>query len=118
MPMELHHLNDEVPGSSPGGSNMWGHSSMVEHEVSSKPCRRNLVPVMENEWFCSIERRWRRGQDSNLHILSDGGFQDRCTTIMRPLRNLSLKLYRRLSYGSTETLRNRARSPRASERQP
>ena len=23
---------------------------------------------------------WRRGQDSNLHILSDGGFQDRCTT--------------------------------------
>ena len=30
--------------------------------------------------------KWRRGQDSNLHILSDGGFQDRCTTIMRPLR--------------------------------
>ena len=24
--------------------------------------------------------KWRRGQDSNLHILSDGGFQDRCTT--------------------------------------
>src|SRR5437764_15207371 len=43
MPMELHHLNDEVPGSSPGGSNMWGHSSMVEHEVSSKPCRRTLI---------------------------------------------------------------------------
>jgi len=38
----------EGPGSSPGGSNMWGHSSMVEHEVSSKPCRRNLVPVIEN----------------------------------------------------------------------
>src|SRR5437016_8183104 len=48
---------------------------------------------------CNIEKKWRRGQDSNLHILSDGGFQDRCTTIMRPLRNLSLKLYRRLSYG-------------------
>src|ERR1700752_139229 len=30
--------------------------------------------------------RWRRGQDSNLHSLSAGGFQDRCTTIMRPLR--------------------------------
>jgi len=43
MPMELHHLNDEVPGSSPGGSNMWGHSSMVEHEVSSKPCRRAFI---------------------------------------------------------------------------
>ncbi len=35
---------------------------------------------------CHIEKKWRRGQDSNLHILSDGGFQDRCTTIMRPLR--------------------------------
>src|SRR5437762_5488254 len=43
MPVELHHLNDEVPGSSPGGSNMWGHSSMVEHEVSSKPCRRAFI---------------------------------------------------------------------------
>src|SRR5215831_6455023 len=28
MPMELHHLFDEVPGSNPGGSNMRGHSSM------------------------------------------------------------------------------------------
>lgn len=43
MPMELHHLNDEVPGSNPGGSNMRGHSSMVEHEVSSRPCRRALI---------------------------------------------------------------------------
>jgi len=42
MPMELHHFNDEVPGSSPGGSNMRSHSSMVEHAVSSKPCRRAL----------------------------------------------------------------------------
>jgi hypothetical protein len=42
MPMELHHFNDEVPGSSPGGSNMRGHSSMVERAVSSKPCRRAL----------------------------------------------------------------------------
>src|SRR6185295_11975109 len=33
------------------------------------------------------KKKWRRGQDSNLHILSDGGFQDRCTTIMRPLRS-------------------------------
>src|SRR6185436_13022162 len=32
---------------------------------------------------------WRRGQDSNLHSLSAGGFQDRCTTIMRPLRILA-----------------------------
>lgn len=31
-------------------------------------------------------KKWRRGQDSNLHNLSVGGFQDRCTTIMRPLR--------------------------------
>src|SRR6266404_915224 len=38
MPMELHHLNDEGPGSNPGGSKMRGHSSMVEHEVSSKTC--------------------------------------------------------------------------------
>lgn len=33
----------EVPGSSPGGSSIRGHSSMVEHEVSSKPCRRALI---------------------------------------------------------------------------
>ncbi len=26
------------------------------------------------------EKKWRRGQDSNLHALSGGGFQDRCTT--------------------------------------
>ena len=31
--------------------------------------------------------KWRREQESNLHILTDGGFQDRCTTIMRSLRN-------------------------------
>ena len=40
----------EVPGSSPGGSNMRGHSSMVEHEVSSKSCRRTLItatPMVE-----------------------------------------------------------------------
>jgi hypothetical protein len=35
------------------------------------------------------EKKWRRGQDSNLHSLSAGGFQDRCTTIMRPLRILA-----------------------------
>ena len=45
MPMELHHFNDEVPGSSPGGSNMRGHSSMVERAVSSKPCRRALRKI-------------------------------------------------------------------------
>src|SRR6266446_6606778 len=33
-----------------------------------------------------LKKKWRRGQDSNLHSLSAGGFQDRCTTIMRPLR--------------------------------
>ena len=27
-----------------------------------------------------FEKKWRRGQDSNLHDLSVGGFQDRCTT--------------------------------------
>ena len=36
MPMELHAFTHEVPGSSPGGSNIRGHSSMAEHEVSSK----------------------------------------------------------------------------------
>ena len=36
-----------------------------------------------------VELVWRRGQDSNLHSLSAGGFQDRCTTIMRPLRRLA-----------------------------
>src|SRR6187399_2803485 len=41
MPMELHALKHEVPGSNPGGSKC-GHSSMVEHEVSSRPCRRRL----------------------------------------------------------------------------
>src|ERR1051326_8570288 len=35
--------------------------------------------------IASVVKRWRRGQDSNLHSLSAGGFQDRCTTIMRPL---------------------------------
>ncbi len=38
----------EVPGSSPGGSNMRGHSSMVEREVSLKPCRRALIIVTNN----------------------------------------------------------------------
>src|ERR1043166_1448164 len=55
MPMELHHLNDEVPGSSPGGSNMRSHSSMVEHEVSSKPYRRSLSlqpPMVEESPKC------------------------------------------------------------------
>ena len=35
---------------------------------------------------------WRRGQDSNLHSLSAGGFQDRCTTIMRPLRMVASRI--------------------------
>ena len=33
-----------------------------------------------------VEKKWRRGQESNLHSLAAGGFQDRCNTIMRPLR--------------------------------
>jgi hypothetical protein len=41
----------------------------------------------------SMEGKWRRGQDSNLHSLSAGGFQDRCTTIMRPLRMAGEKEY-------------------------
>src|SRR5690349_19174097 len=44
--------------------------------------------------YISAGVEWRRGQDSNLHILSDGGFQDRCTTIMRPLRMATLDLQR------------------------
>src|SRR5205809_5121527 len=42
---------------------------------------------------------WRMGQDSNLHILSDGGFQDRCTTnyATPPQFKLS-ELYRRQFY--------------------
>src|SRR5215217_8836928 len=39
----------------------------------------------------AMESNWRRGQDSNLHSLSAGGFQDRCTTIMRPLRSVAQK---------------------------
>ena len=27
----------------PVAPKLWGHSSMVEHEVSSKPCRRTLI---------------------------------------------------------------------------
>ena len=42
--------------------------------------------VMMRRYGKSLKRKWRRGQDSNLHSLSAGGFQDRCTTIMRPLR--------------------------------
>jgi hypothetical protein len=38
-------------------------------------------------------KEWRRGQDSNLHSLSAGGFQDRCTTIMRPLHTFGAKEY-------------------------
>src|ERR1051326_1411430 len=34
---------------------------------------------------------WRRGQDSNLQALSGGGFQDRCITIMLPLRDFFRK---------------------------
>ena len=45
-----------VPGSSPGGSNIWGHSSMVEHEVSSNPCRRNQTGV-DHPGFNRFPRR-------------------------------------------------------------
>src|SRR6266511_867865 len=43
--------------------------------------RRNAI----SSWLpltiqIGMRDKWRRGQDSNLHILSDGGFQDRCTT--------------------------------------
>ena len=27
-----------------------------------------------------VEKKWRRGQDSNLQALAGGGFQDRCIT--------------------------------------
>lgn len=40
----------------------------------------------------AMESKWRRGQDSNLHSLSAGGFQDRCTTIMRPLRIVASRI--------------------------
>lgn len=46
--MELHAFKHEVPGSSPGGSNMRGHSSTVEHEVSSNPCRRTLIVAIKD----------------------------------------------------------------------
>ncbi len=39
----------EVPGSSPGGSNMRGHSSMVEHEVSSNLVVAFLIIATNNE---------------------------------------------------------------------
>ena len=47
-----------------------------------------MVQVTQEEQGKLFEREWRRGQDSNLHSLSAGGFQDRCTTIMRPLRGV------------------------------
>ncbi len=52
-------------------------------------CANSLLGRMECDRMKSgklLNRKWRRGQDSNLHSLSAGGFQDRCTTIMRPLR--------------------------------
>ena len=46
-----------------------------------------------------MERKWRRGQDSNLHDLSVGGFQDRCTTnYATPPVELSDLLEARLNY--------------------
>src|SRR6185295_11916951 len=52
---------------------------------------RSVKKVMVCGFFATSD--WRRGQDSNLHSLSAGGFQDRCTTIMRPLRSLAFKIY-------------------------
>ena len=58
----------------------------IEREVSSNPCRRTHYSVARNGNCCG-NQRWRRGQESNLHSLAAGGFQDRCNTIMRPLRS-------------------------------
>ena len=55
------------------------------------PCSSSPSAQAFNLGTCqTLQIRWRRGQDSNLHILSDGGFQDRCTTIMRPLRRSAI----------------------------
>src|SRR5437667_10001029 len=51
-----------------------------------KPTAPMLRFAINDRHFSSVEKNWRRGQESNLHSLSAGGFQDRCTTIMRPLR--------------------------------
>ena len=41
---------------------------------------------------------WRREQESNLHILTDGSFQDYCNTIMRSLRKAwRIEIYRKLT---------------------
>ena len=46
--------------------------------------------------------KWRREQESNLHILTDDGFQDRCTTIMRSLRMRDeLKISRKIGFLTT-----------------
>jgi hypothetical protein len=34
-----------------------------------------------------VNKLWRREQESNLHRLTPGSFQDFCNTIMRSLRN-------------------------------
>src|SRR5436190_11059782 len=52
-----------------------------------------------------LKKKWRRGQESNLHRLAPGGFQDRCNTIMRPLRSENaLRNYSvQAAVGSTNT---------------
>ena len=52
-----------------------------------KPTARILRCVINDRLFPLVEKKWRRGQDSNLHILSDGGFQD-----LKVALNLTLRL--------------------------
>src|SRR5689334_19068996 len=55
--------------------NDWSASILACSKLSESATRETTK--LSWVWFL---RKWRRGQDSNLHILSDGGFQDRCTT--------------------------------------
>lgn len=54
----------------------------------------------------SLKKKWRRGQDSNLHDLSVGGFQDRCTTNYATPPQPLPKLYRTW-FGWQTALRSR-----------
>ena len=61
----------------PSLTGSWHQTDSPETQMTSR---------LTGQMFLITAKKWRRGQDSNLHSLSAGGFQDRCTTIMRPLR--------------------------------
>ena len=75
-----------------GGLEPYGNYSSKSTHCRSVPVLR-VVRIASAD---SLKEKWRRGQESNLHSLAAGGFQDRCNTIMRPLRIRQSVIYRRL----------------------